>query len=351
MLLLCLALAVCVKATLTADKELSERTEILPDEDLSMRTDMTDISEEEQLEIPSSKTIADLFPTSIRLSDEPANITDILAGLDGTPAPKKNTGKTPSVYGGSLASQSVANFIAVIIIRTATGYGTCTGSVISRTQVLTNAHCFVNSRRQLVVRAVYIGVGLRDTNTLSNSNVKLVSAIDILSSYNPSRNADDLAVVWLRSDLGSRQPTSRYSIRSLSSGTLVRIAGYGASEYSNGGASRYLLETNLAFITISTCRRTTTILSQYETKKRCFTSPSSARRPATSCGGDSGAPIFYIAGSGKMYQYATNTYGVGACGSRSKLSVGMSLRSYRTYLSGIVRGSTTGWTRVATASR
>lgn len=266
--------------------------------------------------------------------------------ISNTVAPISNT-KNPAIFGGFEASQEVANFVAVILIVKKTGRSLCTGAVISRTKIITNAHCFFKKKSLLVsVEKVYVGVGLQDRTIMDVNNAYSAKYVHIFASYNRRQRAGDIAVVTLNYRLPASQNIAKYSKRNLQAEQLVQIAGYGTTEHTDGSPSYILQESTLSFLGISVCSARANIKRNYASSKRCFVSPRSFSPATSGCSGDSGGPIFYIHRNGRMYIYALHTYRNGRCGRKETINVGMKLKFFGKYIDGILSDYLSGWDEV-----
>lgn len=277
------------------------------------------------------------------VSSRLSNRTDLLLSPNNT--------KNPTIYGGFNAPQETANFMAIVLTRKGTSsFSYCSGAVITRNQIITNAHCFFKKGTFLVaVTDVYIGVGLGNGEFLNASNRLSVREVHILPTYNRDPNRNDIAVVTLRSHLPRSQNISRYSRKTLRGGQKVRVAGYGRTEDLGrlDTDDIVLRESSLSFLGMSTCKRRTKITSKTSFGSRCFVSPWSGSSATSGCSGDSGAPIFYIhKRSARMYIYALHTYRDGKCGGEDTISVGMKLKSYGQYIDDIKKGNYSAWDEV-----
>lgn len=264
--------------------------------------------------------------------------------------PSSRQDRRPVIYGGYDAPQRTANYLAYVqITHTFNTSKFCSGVVISRQHVLTTAHCFFVPRTFTIsVRSVRVLIGERDLVRVSNTSiVYTASSIHILPSYNRSRSANDVAVITLSESLPATQRAAVYTKKKVPDGTVVSIAGYGATEKAPGRVSTVLQQTELQYVKMTKCMNMTSLLPQYKKSKMCFGSPDGSDPPHTSCGGDSGSPLFmFDEEGGPMKVLAINSYGVGPCGSKEKLSVGMKLKTHRLALRQIVNGNSSRWEEI-----
>lgn len=260
--------------------------------------------------------------------------------------------KNAVIYGGEDATQKVANFIAHVSIRINSTHGSvCTGVVMNRKVVLTSAHCFVETSTSVVpMKSVVLTIGYRNVENVSFSKKYEASTIDIIPTYNHSTSADDIAAITLKKRLPKGQKKARHTKKVPKTGVAM-IAGYGITENSTG-PSRVLQQTELKYIPMNECVKIIKIPTELQEERMCFGSPDDREVPTTSCGGDSGAPFFFMQKNGRMLVYALNSHGAGVdevslrCGAATKLSIGMKLKSYLTFIKPILKGKRAKWAEI-----
>lgn len=237
-----------------------------------------------------------------------------------------NNSKTPAVFGGHDASQTIADFVSRVRIFRKNGKSPhCTGFVVSEDQVLTNAHCVYYKGKSVGIRDAYVWVGHREPSSMTSSNRYQALSVHVSKGYTKRTGFRDCAIITIQGYFPSSQKIAGLSRRSLPPGTLVSIAGYGYSD----SDSTALQTTEMEFVADRNCKYPSGTARSVLRSQRCFTTPSGASQGQTGCFGDSGGPVFYISKRERMWVYAMHTYRRGRCGVRNTLSIGMDMRYFR----------------------
>ena len=220
---------------------------------------------------------------------------------------------TPRIVGGIVALNHAYPFMAALEY-TLDGFQFCGGTLISPNKVLTAAHCVDTSE------AVQVRIG---TNNKVTDPGQIVSVISQVShpKFNPSTLDYDVAVFTLATPVVlndnknlMKLPEACASLTCITGlakpPTLVRTAGWGATNPNGSSASLDLRQVDVPLVDNTTCN--TAVGPGVTARMICA---GFAVGGKDSCNGDSGGPLFGYLGIARTgLQTGIVSWGIGNCG-------------------------------------
>jgi trypsin len=219
----------------------------------------------------------------------------------------------PRIVGGKIAADHAYPFI--VALEYSDGFAFCGGTLISPNKVLTAAHCADNTPTQ-------IRAGTNNKALNPGQVVKVINKV-IHPKYNNVTVDYDVAIFTLETPLTLNNAVNVIGLPEACStlncitglakaGTLVRVAGWGATHPSGNNSSQYLREVDVPIITNSVCNSAVGAVGNISSRMICAGLTDGGK---DSCSGDSGGPLFaYIPGARAGLQAGIVSWGTGQCG-------------------------------------
>jgi hypothetical protein len=248
----------------------------------------------------------------------------------GAGEPTAPIGVQPHIVGGDFADPGEYPFTAALFTRGSerpAGF-TCGGSVLSRSWVLTAAHCMLDTRLQYPdsVYGPYVAPDHYDvvtgTDDLVSGGQRLaVAAVHVHPSYDEDYSDYDVALVRLA------RPTTAHEVSVIGSdaaelalddaGAAATVVGWGATSSGSSTASRRLREVGVPVVSDASCAASYPIgftddfgfpLEYHAANMICAGLPEGGK---DSCQGDSGGPLLVQAPDTSWRQIGTVSFGLG----------------------------------------
>jgi len=219
------------------------------------------------------------------------------------------------IVGGEAAADNAYPFMVALEYQS-DSLQFCGGSLITKTKVLTAAHCITNGAGKIIKEKIQIKAGTNNLTDETGTVVKIKS-ITRHASYNKTTFDYDVAIltlaqaVTLSDDINlinlPQACTSLECITGVASpGTSVRATGWG-STVSGGDTTETLNQVDMSIISNVECETQ----SGYDLTNRMICADGMNNDPAAdTCQGDSGGPLFaYIESARAAVQAGIVSYG------------------------------------------
>lgn len=222
-------------------------------------------------------------------------------------APSATAAVSPEVVNGEPGVAGDFPYLAQVWSFTSYPYGgTCGGSFVSPTQVITAAHCFYDNDGNPMMSDVRVGPADGTQEPLDGDLVRAVT-IDVHANYNKRTQANDIALLTLArpvSGVRSVKIPSLSEWRDLTQGgDSVRSAGWGKTYSGAESSPSNFLVANLVIVPDSVCGNSSStyrvgtvtyygIGSAFDGEKMlCAGGATASGLPIDTCQGDSGGPL------------------------------------------------------------
>lgn len=220
---------------------------------------------------------------------------------------------------------TTSNNIVVRLVRPSGYY--CSGTLVARTWVLTAAHCLQDSSGQLFGDLSRAVVATADGIAGRSSAVSNVLAVVAHPNYNSTTFESDIGLIQVNDVFGGvyAELATADEVKAVEDIFSMGIAsGFGKTSQGGSGTSAPL-ELKLALLAQDYCRTNWTYRGPYFTTFVC----TQVSNTSTTCSGDSGGPLFVIAGGTRRVAGVTS-FGSIRCG--DSYSVFTRVSSYQSFL-------------------
>jgi secreted trypsin-like serine protease len=233
------------------------------------------------------------------------------------------TASSPAIVGGNKAP---ARPFMAGLVRAGTSRAFCGGTFVEPDVVLTAAHC-VSSRPS----GLRVAGGHRQNRDLTPDRTLPVESIVIHEDYDPTTNANDIALLYLsaqeRSFAGVRPAQISSSVTLPEATGAARVAGWGTTSFGGTGAEE-LLEVQVPIVSVDTCKSAGGPYTTVGDTQICAGDFENGGQD--SCQGDSGGPLF-VERSGGVQIIGVVSWGEG-CASAQKPGVYTRVASFKGWM-------------------
>ncbi|MDX8152172.1 trypsin-like serine protease [Patulibacter brassicae] len=151
------------------------------------------------------------------------------------PAAAAENRATPRIVNGTTIASTEAPWTVAIQIEQGSGVGSCSGTILDATHVLTAAHCVVDGSSVAPASGILLAAGTPDITTKAaqaQGRVVGVKTVRVHPGYRSSEIPDDVAVLTLEAPLDFSGPTIQPlpmvpTGTYVFSGTTTRVFGFG----------------------------------------------------------------------------------------------------------------------------
>lgn len=245
-------------------------------------------------------------------------------------APNDESASSPLIVGGNKAP---ARPFMAGLIRAGTSRSFCGGTFVEPDVVLTAAHCVASRPKGLRVAG-----GHRQNRDLTPDRTVPVDSIVVHEDYDPTTNANDIALLFLSAQQEERSFGSVRPAQISASATLpeaagaARVAGWGVTSFGGEGAEE-LLEVQVPIIGVDTCKSAGGPYASVGDTQICAGDFENGGKD--SCQGDSGGPLF-VERSGGVQVIGVVSWGEG-CASAHKPGVYTRVASFKGWMADALR--------------
>ncbi|CAG0893001.1 unnamed protein product [Darwinula stevensoni] len=227
-------------------------------------------------------------------------------------APVQSNVTDPLIVGGNLAQTGEAPFMVRLVIDFPSGPSTCGGSVINEKNVLTAAHCLVDTSEKATGGIAIAGTNYVDTTTNPVTFGPTAQSISF-ASYDYHRTnfkkGYDIAIIHLSSSLVFNDNVQPICLPTSDDKNLAGCTnyayGWGDTSAPDGQQSPDLKKLRVNVKSMAFCSS----LGFLKSAQLCV---SAYTGPAGVCAGDSGGPVVTTY-NGRLYQSGITSYGPTSC--------------------------------------
>ncbi|XP_071539145.1 chymotrypsin-like elastase family member 2A isoform X2 [Panulirus ornatus] len=214
----------------------------------------------------------------------------------------------PRIVGGSEASEHEYPWLVYLhMISSKENFG-CGGSLITRSFVLTAAHCASGD-----VKEIYVYVGTHDLpNVKDTSSAIKVSKIIIHEDYDSYNRKDDIALLKLSKKVTFNREVGPACLGvqgDVKAGDKVIVAGWGKLKSGGDQKPKKLMEVELDVVDEATCSKAYTGTVAITGNMMC-----TYTKGKDACVGDSGGPLVAKVGPKQWSQVGVVSFGSGCAG-------------------------------------
>jgi hypothetical protein len=209
------------------------------------------------------------------------------------------------IVGGSLASQG--EYPAQAFVQSS--IGSCGGSLVAATKVLTAAHCVFGEEAD--PGDFFVCLGQADLNDCQSADTYPVSGVDRNSSYNPITGQNDVAILTLTraAPFTPLQLTDPADPELFAAGASARIVGWGTTS-EGGSTSDNLRKANVPMVSDEDCASDYSQPRSGTEQFDAATMVCAGDGVHDTCQGDSGGPLMVSDGS-KLVLAGVTSWGEG----------------------------------------
>lgn len=241
------------------------------------------------------------------------------------------------VVGGSPAQPGTWPFMAYLLIG---GAWQCGGTLVSKTMVLTAAHCTRDADGKPWTAAAYT-IRLGSTDRDRGGLLRTVKRVIVHENYDPKTSRDDIALlelsepadlptVALASPVAAMRGLVRYAPVS-ETAPFGKVVGWGRTDAATQSASHDLMEAPIPIIEASACNAVMggTDRGAIDARQICA---GLSQGGVDACNGDSGGPLLAPGQDDQWVEVGVTSWGVSRCGDPHTYGVYTRVAAYSEWL-------------------